>query len=69
MLALDRIAFWRKPEPAPSGECAHLWSNWSEPVECEVRHHYTYSGTSTERAGWSQDRHCLKCNIYERRLA
>jgi len=65
-----RLAFWKKKAvPAPSGECAHLWSNWSEPGQCRVVQSFGWSSGSTERDGWAQDRHCLHCNMYERRCA
>lgn len=66
---------WTKeaPTPAPSGECVHLWSNWSEPEEIDVRATYTHgwamNGHSEDREGLSQDRRCLHCNMYQRRLA
>lgn len=64
---------WTKPEKDPaSGECQHSWSNWSNPESVSVR--ITSFGMFTDAAGmdrdgWAQDRHCLKCNIYERRIA
>ena len=66
------LMFWKKPatEPAPSGECKHLWSNWSEPEECEVRSwSFGYGSTPTERVGLKQDRHCLHCNLHQRTLS
>lgn len=64
-----RLTFWKKDPPAsaPAGECVHLWSNWSEPASVEVTV-YSY-GEAKQRDGWAQDRHCLHCNLYERRLA
>ena len=63
-----RWNFWKWPVPAPSGECAHMWSNWSEPDAVRVKTFHLYLDP-TERDGWAQDRHCLLCNIYERRVA
>lgn len=64
--------FWQRIVPPVSNECTHLWSNWSEPGECRVKLWTpTWNGTASEseREGWSQDRNCLKCNLYERRVA
>ena len=62
---------WDKPTLAPvfNGECAHLWSNWSEPGECRVKAFSSWSAGSREYDSWAQDRHCLNCNRYERRVA
>lgn len=66
-----RLLFWRgeRGAAAPSGECSHLWSNWSEPGACRVIVYAPWIVESTQRDGWAQDRHCLQCNIYERRTA
>lgn len=69
-----RFLFWRKAAvmpSGPSGECVHLWSNWSEPEACEVATYSLFSGgdNATRRDGLKQDRKCLHCNMYERRLA
>lgn len=62
-------AFWKRREP-PSSECQHLWSNWTDPKAVNVTSYSIFgSSGSYEREGWAQDRHCLKCNAYERRLA
>jgi hypothetical protein len=64
-----KLKFWEREIPAPSGECRHLWSNWSDPSAVNVTSYSMFASGSTEREGWAQDRHCLTCNVYERRLA
>ena len=66
-----RWRFWHRETAAPvSSECTHLWSNWSAPGECSVAVRPTmWSQETTERDGWAQDRHCLQCNMYQRRVA
>lgn len=69
-----KIRFWRKDElvagPKLTSECEHVWSNWSDPGQCRVLiTSWMAPGSNTERDGWAQDRHCLLCNIYERRCA
>jgi len=68
-----RFSLFKSPErdPAATGECQHSFSNWSAPAEIEVASYNSYSqlasGLPTMRSGWVQDRHCVKCNLYERR--
>lgn len=60
---------WEDRRDPASGDCEHSFSNWSAPVEIEVNVSTAYpSYAGVTRAGWVQDRHCLKCNLYERRL-
>jgi hypothetical protein len=59
------------PRPQPV-ECEHVWSNWSKPTKDTVTTHWGagYSGAgSSTRSAIAQNRHCLRCNIYETRLA
>lgn len=72
MIAYLRRLFTRSHAVDLSGECKHVWTNWSEPNSCTiVRSYPSYGGTHTppkEMAGWSQERRCLKCNLFEPRL-
>lgn len=68
-----KLLFWRTDDlvdaPNLTGECQHVWSNWSEPGQCRVAtSHWMSPASTTERDGWAQDRHCLLCNMYERRV-
>lgn len=54
-------------DPA-AGECQHSWSNWTEPARDAIAVPSMFGG-SVERQGLLQERHCLKCNFYQRHLA
>lgn len=59
--------FWDRLTPAPSGDCKHLWSNWSEPAVM-TRMVYRYGRGEDETHEVSgQERRCLHCNMVERR--
>ncbi len=68
-----KLKFWQReesPTAAPSGECVHLWSNWSEPGQCRITATNMMFGADTrEYDSWAQDRHCMHCNMYQRRVA
>jgi hypothetical protein len=79
-----RLAFWRRENPAQLDDvqrkqyekdgCVHSWSNWSAPQECAIRHTSfgwmsSYKDSeSIDRSGYAQERHCLRCNLFEKRL-
>lgn len=69
--AVQRLLRWKRLPPVPEqvgGDCAkHDWANWSVPTPIEV-HVFKEYGSDTRRDGLFQDRVCLRCNLYERRV-
>jgi hypothetical protein len=65
-----RLAFWRSGgEPVEVGACKHDFTNWSDPApSTRLAFSSPFASEGREVECQEQRRHCLKCNLHERRF-
>jgi hypothetical protein len=64
-MSWERVRHERNAHPAPSGECKHLWTDWSSPAVLDTPFEVYSSGHRVTLSRY-QDRLCLHCKLSQR---